>query len=78
MDGNTLCGATVSGPWAKPGGSTDAFTQDRSDFLASAVSLDASAGLLCALAGYAELHEESGAGCGAVRTAFAGRTQAGQ
>ena len=53
-DRHTLCGAMVAGPWTEPGAITDTFADDREDFRESAVSIDNSAALMCAIWGYAE------------------------
>jgi Glycosyl hydrolase family 9 len=73
-DGNTLCGAMVSGPFTAPPGSTDLYTDDRSKYEETEAGVDYSGSIICALAGYASLAEHSFDHCsGAGRSAFDGR-----
>lgn len=52
-DGNTLCGAIVSGPWEPPPANTDKFTDDRNKFQEAEAGIDYSGSVLCALGGWA-------------------------
>jgi hypothetical protein len=70
-----LCGAVLAGPWGEPGTLTDMFAEDRSCYRESSAAIDVSAGVLCALAGYAALDDTSADNCGNVRTALSGRSE---
>jgi hypothetical protein len=58
-DPTTLCGALVSGPFTAPPGSTDLFTDNRKKFMETVTGVDYSGSIVCALAGYASLPEQS-------------------
>ena len=62
-DGQPLCGAVVSGPWAEPGSTSDAFLNTRAALHHAQAPLEASAGLLCAVAGYADVEDGGFDGC---------------
>jgi hypothetical protein len=74
LDGNTLCGALVSGPFTSAPGSTDVYTDNRAKYMESEAGIDYSASVICALGGYAAVPVGGFDHCPSTRTPLTGRT----
>jgi hypothetical protein len=73
-DGNTLCGAVVSGPFVKPPNSTDVYTDNRVRYQESEAAVDYVASIVCALGGYADTPVGGFDHCDTMRAPLDGRT----
>jgi Glycosyl hydrolase family 9 len=72
-DGNTFCGAIVSGPCANPG-PTDLFTDDRTKYQEAEAGIDYSGSVICAFGGYADQPSGAFDHCSGVRSPLTART----
>jgi hypothetical protein len=78
-DGQTLCGAYVSGPFVEGDAfgtvqaGTDKYTNDRRVWKESEPAIDYTGSMICAMMGYASLPSGAFDGCDVTRTAFTGR-----